>query len=159
MKKMLENNLLYKSKRQPILFFVSILTLALSVFVFYMIFSDWSEFALEYSSKFSAIGWTIFMLIAGNIMLVCMLWLNGRYVLRIEKADEKYIFIKTWSILGIHKTRKYPSEILKNPVYYPGVIKTYRTPVVVAPYSVIKTLSGKKLILDEQGSWISTKNK
>lgn len=86
-------------------------------------------------------------------MLVCMLWLSGRYILQIEKADEQHIFIKTWSIIGIHKTRKYPLAILKTETYYKGVSNHLNAPVVVAPYSVLKTTTGKKLILDEQGKF------
>jgi len=149
MKKDDKNHLIYESKRQPALYFISIITVALSIFVFYMIFSDWEEFALEYSSEFSAVAWTVYMLVAGNAMLVCMLWMNGRYILQIKKADENYIFIKTWSILGFHKTRKYPADILKTTVFHKGISKYPDTPVVVAPYSVIKTPKGKKLILDE----------
>lgn len=159
MKKATENLLIYESKRQSVLYFVSVLTLATSVFVLYMIFSDWEEFASEYSSKFSAIGWTIFMIITGNIMFVCVLWLSGKYILQIKQADENHLFIKTWSILGFHKTQKFPAEILKTAVSHIGMTKTHRSPVVIAPYSVLKTLSGKKLILDEQGSWTSTKKR
>src|SRR5690606_41481887 len=46
----------------------------------------------SYSSEFSAVAWTVYMLVAGNAMLVCMLWMNGRYILQIKKADENYIF-------------------------------------------------------------------
>src|SRR5690606_39826967 len=92
MKKDDKNHLICESKRQPALYFISIITVALSIFVFYMIFSDWEEFALEYSSEFSAVAWTVYMLVAGNAMLVCMLWMNGRYILQIKKADENYIF-------------------------------------------------------------------
>lgn len=62
--------MLYQNKRAVTLHLVSLLTLALSVFVLYMIFSDLDDFFIEYSSKASGIGWMIFMLLAGNVMLV-----------------------------------------------------------------------------------------
>lgn len=159
MKEETKYQLLYRSNRQPALYFISVLTLALSIFVFYMIFSDWSGFALEFSSRFSAIAWAIFMLVAGNIMFCAVLWLNGKYILRIEQADENYIFIKTWSLFGVHKTRKYPADILSTAIFYTGITKGYRTPLVIAPYSILKTSSGKKLVLDKRGSWVSTKKR
>ena len=116
-----------------------------------MIFSDLDDFFIEYSSKASGIGWMIFFLVAGNCMMACMLWMSGRYILRIERIDEKNILIKTWSIIGFHKTRKYPATVLNTSVFNKGVSNYLGAPVVVAPYSVLKTSTGKKLILDEQG--------
>lgn len=159
MKKETNYQLIYKSNRLVVLYFVSVLTMVLSIFVIFMIFSNWSRFAMEFDSKFSAIAWAIFMLIAGNIMFCAVLWLNGKYILRIEQADEHFVFIKTWSIFGIHKTRKYPADILNSATFYNGITKSYRTPVVIAPYSILKTSSGKKLVLDEQGTWVSTKKR
>ncbi len=143
------NTLLYHNKRQATLYFVSLLTLALSVFTCYMIFSDWDAFAAEYRSDLSAIGWAIFMLVTGNVMLGCMVWLSGRYILRIEQTGEKHVSIQTWSIIGMYKTRVYPLEMLRTAVFYKGVSNYPNAPGVVAPYSVLKTPNGKKLILDE----------
>src|SRR5690606_3159371 len=148
MKKDDKNHLIYESKRQPALYFISIITVALSIFVFYMIFSDWEEFALEYSSEFSAVAWTGYMLVAGNAMLVCMLWMNGRYILQIKKADENYIFIKTWSILGFHKTRKYPADIFLSTVFYNGISNYLYNSVIVTPFSVFIYTIDHKLFID-----------
>lgn len=141
----------YKNSRSLTLYFVTIVTLALSIFVVYMIFNDLDAFFEEYSSRVSGIFWFTFMLVAGNIMFACMLWLSGRYILKIELADENHILITTWSMLGFHKTEKHPAEILKTETFCKGVSNHFNAPVVVAPYSILKTTTGKKLILDEQG--------
>lgn len=75
-----------------------------------------------------------------------MLWISGKYVLQITKANENYIFVKTWSIFGFHKIRKFPADMLKTAVYQTGVYKYPNTPVVSAPYSILKTPSGKQLM-------------
>lgn len=139
----------YINRRTPTLYMVTLITVALSIFTFYMIFSDLDNFFVEYSSRQSGILWMVFFLIAGNIMLGCMLWLSGRYILRIEEAEEGFVYIKTWSIIGRHKTRKYPDNLLDTAMFRKGVSNHPGAPVVVAPYSVLKTPTGKKLILDE----------
>jgi hypothetical protein len=87
--------MLYQNKRVVTLHLVSLLTLALSVFVLYMIFSDLDGFFIEYSSKASGIGWMIFMLLAGNVMLGCMFWLSGRYVLQISALENRQVIVKS----------------------------------------------------------------
>lgn len=146
-----QQKLIYKNSRSLTLYFVSVVTFALSIFVCYMIFSDLDTFFEEYSSRVSGIFWLLFMLVAGNIMFVCMLWLSGRYILKIEQTDEIFILITIWSMLGVYRTEKHPVEILKTEKFYKGVSNHFNAPVVVAPYSVLKTTTGKKLILDQQG--------
>lgn len=153
MKKATEHHLIYENKRQPILYFVSIIVIALAVFIFYMIFSDWKEFASEYSSRFSAIAWTAFMLVAGNAMLLCIIWLNGRYVLQIEKSTENHILIKTWSISGFHKTRKYPESMLENPIFNFGNASFSHVPTVKASWWKLKAPNGKSFVVDLQGEF------
>jgi len=127
---------------------VSLLTAGLSVFTFYMIFFDLDNFFIEYSSKLSGIFWMIYFVIFGNILLICMLWLSGRYILKIEEAEEGFVYIKTWSIIGLHKTQKYPREILDTATFHKGVSNHPGAPVVVAPYSILRTPNGKRLIWD-----------
>lgn len=143
--------LIYTSNRTTMLYSVSILTLSLSVFVFYMIFSDLEGFFSEYSSSLSAFFWMCYMLITGNIMFFAMLWLSGRYVLKIEHSEERFVSVKTWSILGLHKTEKYPKSILDNIKYYPGYTHIRGTPAANAPWFKLKTPKGKILVIDTQG--------
>lgn len=62
----MENRTLYVNKRSKTLYAVSILTAALSVFVFYMIFSNLELFLQEFETNVQAIFWTTFMVIMGN---------------------------------------------------------------------------------------------
>ena len=142
---------IYTNNHSLKLYMVSLLILSLSVFVFYMIFSDLDDFYKEYSSKLSGTMWMIFMIVLGNAMFVCMLWLSGRYVLKIEHSEERFVSVKTWSILGLHKTEKYPKSILDNIKYYPGYTHIRGTPAANAPWFKLKTPKGKILVIDTQG--------
>lgn len=151
---------LYQNKSAITLYLVSLLTLVLSVFVFYMIFSDLDNFFTEYSSKLSGIGWLIFFLVMGNSLLACMIWMSGRYILQIKRIDDNNILIKTWSIIGFNKNRSYPVTIFNAAIYKKGVSKYLGAPIVIAPYSILKTPTKKRLILDELGTFnIETKVK
>ncbi len=144
----------YINRRTPTLYMVTLITVALSIFTFYMIFFDLDNFFIEYSSKLSGIFWMIYFVIFGNILLICMLWLSGRYILKIEEAEEGFVYIKTWSIIGLHRTKRYPKAITTSGTYYHGRANLPSTPVVNAPFSVLRTPSGKRLILDEAGGSI-----
>lgn len=144
---------IYTNERQLTLCTVSLLTISLSIFTAYMIFSDLDSFLMEFSSKISGIIWMILMMILGNIMLICMIWLSGRYVLKIENAEEGFINIQTWSILGFYKKRKYPKDILNQQKYHEGYTKFNGVPAANAPWIQIKTQEGKTLIIDAQGEF------
>jgi len=116
-----------------------------------MIFSDLKGFFSEYSSSLPAFFWMCYMLIAGNIMFFAMLWLSGRYILKIEDSKEGFISVKTWSILGFHKTEKHPKSILDNIKYCQGYTHIRGTTTANAPWFKLKTPKGKILVIDAQG--------
>ena len=162
---MRENSLIiYQSKRQPALYFVTVVTLSLSVFVSWMIFSAGDDFNREFSSPASAHAWKIIFLVGGNIMLLCMLWLNGRYVLEIREAEDETVVVKTWSIFGLHRTRRYPKSILTGDrKFHSGQAWVDTGPRVNAPWIRLKTPGGRLLVVDAQGSftgdWIGSPSK
>ncbi len=84
-----------------------------------------------------------------------MLWVSGRYIMKIEVIDEKTIAIKTWSVTGLHKTRNYPKEILNIEKFTPRKTVIWEEPNLNATYTVIKTNTGKKLLLDKQGEFFA----
>lgn len=145
--------MLYQNRRAVTLHIISLLTLTLSVFVLYMIFSDLEVFLKEYSSNAAGIGWMIFMLLAGNIMLGAMLWLSGRYVLRIWASENGQVMVQTWSFFGIYRTSHYPETILKNPQFRFGNANFSHVPTVNAPWWKLKTPKGKTLVLDMQADF------
>ncbi len=147
--------MLYHNKRAITLHLVSVLTLALSVFVSYMIFSDLDGFFEEYSSKASGIAWLIFMLVMGNAMLVCMLWLSGKYVLEIiqSETNKSEITVKTWSLFGLYRTKTYPKAMLENRKFHFGKANFSHVPTVNAPWYQLKTPSGKTMVMDLQGEF------
>src|SRR5690606_35471131 len=96
---------IYKNKRSKTLYFASLISLWILVFTYWMIFKDFEEFKQEFSSTLSAYLWTAFFLIISKILIIIMIWLSGKYVLKIELLNETHeIRIKTWSILGLHKS-------------------------------------------------------
>jgi hypothetical protein len=127
--------------------------MALSAFVFWMIFSDIDGFFKEYSSRASGIAWMIFFLVAGNCMLVCMLWLSGRYVLQISETANGELEVETWSFWGLYCKRKYPGSILINPKFHYGRTAFSHVPTVNAPWWGLKTPRGKSLVVDLQGTF------
>ena len=145
--------MLYQNKRAVTLHLVSLLTLTLSVFVLYMIFSDLDGFFVEYSYKASGICWMIFMLFAGNVMLDCMFWLSGRYVLQISALENGQVIVQTWSVFGIYQITAYPETILKNPKFHFGKANFSHFPTVNAPWWRLKTPNGKTLVVDIHGKF------
>jgi hypothetical protein len=146
--------MIYESKRQPALYFVTLVTLSLSVFVSWMIFSAGDDFNREFSSPSSALAWKVIFLLGGNIMLLCMVWLNGRYVLEITKAEDEIVSVKTWSILGLHRTRRYPRSILTEGCkFHSGQAWIDTGPRVNAPWLRLRTPEGRLLVVDAQGSF------
>src|SRR5690606_4576987 len=151
---MMNSKILYRNKRTFTLHAVSLLTLRLSFFTFYMIFLSPDEFFAEFSSTASGIAWMIFFLIAGNSMLFCMFWLSGRYVLEIHKYDvQGEIMVKTWSISGSYRRKNYPHSILENRKFHFGHANFSHVPQVNAPWWQLKTPSGKSLIVDLNGDF------
>ncbi|HLU86286.1 MAG TPA: hypothetical protein VKZ44_00935, partial [Taishania sp.] len=135
------------------LYFVTLVSVVLSCFVAVLIFSDLEGFLLEFSSTFTGYCWMITFLIVSNLMLVAVLWLNGRYVLKIESFYDEYVTIKTWSIFGNHRTKIYKISILDGLKFMPGRSFLPARPVSNAPWLKLKTPKGKTLVVDLQGEF------
>lgn len=83
-------------------------------------------------------------------MLFVMLWLSGRYVLKIEKLRTDVVRITTWNWIFCSKTFEDNSSILSNIKYEDGELIIPGAPVVRAPWMRIKSSSAKTLVLDMQ---------
>ena len=154
---MKQSTLLYKSSRWPRLYYFSLFGVVLPVLVGILIFKDLDldVFFEEYRSRVLEIIWMVTMLIFSNLIWIYMLWVSGRYIMKIEVIDEKTIAIKTWSVTGLHKTRNYPKEILNIEKFTPRKTVIWEEPNLNATYTVIKTNTGKKLLLDKQGEFFA----
>lgn len=147
---------LYKNHRSLTLYFCSLVSIAMPIFCNYMIFSDFQSFKTEFSSDFSAYCWTAFMIILAHSIFLVMIWLSGKYLLEIKQIDNDWIQIKTWSIIGFHKTTTEPIDILKKQKYNSGYSKFQGAPAVNAPYLTLRTTKGKKLIVDLKAEFFDT---
>lgn len=151
----LKGKLLYKSRRSLILHLLSVMTLSLFVYVIYLIFSDLSGFMEAFGSVSSAIFVMIIFIVLGSAMFIALCWLSGRYVLTIVRVEneKEFIQVKTWSVLGFYKTRKYHRNILKKYAYFRGESAYYEAPSVKAPWFRLKTPNGKWLVVDARGEF------
>ncbi len=149
---------LYENFRSTTLHLVSLVTIALAIFVLWMIFHDLEGYLAEFRSLETAAGWTLFFMAAGSAMLSCMIWLSGRYVLSIIQ-EGNCVRIKTWSILGLHKTKAYPVSILNACEFKTGKSNFLNSPVVIASWLKLKTPVGKTLVIDLDGKFSDPRKK
>lgn len=145
--------LIYQNKRKSTLNFVSMICLGLSFFVFYMIFHDLEGFFMEYSDIVYGYLALSFFLIAGNIMLLTMVWLSGRYVLMIKQINHNELLISTWSIIGFHKSFVQDVQLLKDVAFISGDAHFSGVPKVNAPWIKLITSKNKTLVVDIQGDF------
>lgn len=145
--------LVYQNHRKQTLNAVAILCLGLSFFVFYMIFHDWEGFFIEYSEKLYGYFALAFFLFAGNIMLLTMVWLSGRYVLLIKQINQNELLITTWSIIGFQKSIVEDVQLIKSASFIRGDAYFSGVPKVNAPWLKLKTKENKILVVDMQGDF------
>lgn len=147
----MQAQVLYYNQRRFTLYAVSLLTFLVAAFTNYMIYSNWHGLLHEFGSQASAVVWITFMIVMGNAMLAAMVWLSGKYVLRVDQLDEQTIAVKVWTIYGLPYDRSYPASILAKSKSYQGRSSHIGAPTVSAPYTIIRTAKGKKLIIDDAG--------
>lgn len=145
--------LLYQNSRKYTLNAVGMICLGLSVFVFYMIFHDLDVFFMEYSDPVYGYIALTFFLIAGNAMLVAMVWLSGRYVLLIELIDPNKLKVTTWSMTGFHKSFIQDIQLLTDVQFIKGDAHFSGVPKVSAPWLKLKTSENKILVVDLLGDF------
>lgn len=143
---------LYKNNRVSMLYLFAVLSICLSLFTLYKASTDsfLSFSSLNLTVISSGLG-IVLLLAAGNAFLVCILWLNNRYVTRIERIDEFHLLITTWSLFGKPKTKKHLDIVLRkaaDPIDNADN-NLHWTPDVKSPWVLIKTARGKKLIVDQ----------
>lgn len=145
----------YISSRAKILWFVTLVSIMLSVFTFYMIFNMPMTILSEFDSLISMRIWQGLLLILGNIFTATMIWMSNRYVLSIHLVNMQNIAIKTWSIFKLSNTRIFQLDDFKNNqvTSHDGELFLPRVPLVMAPWDSLKLNGGKKFIVDTQGSF------
>lgn len=96
----------------------------------------------------------IVLSLAGNVFLICLFWLDGRYVLRIERIDRKHVLITTWRLFRKPKTAKYYDGILRRvlPGRYVGGARSASP--FRSPCTLLRTPRGKKLLIDHAGDFL-----
>lgn len=145
--------LVYQNNRKYTLNAVGMICLGLSIFVFYMIFHDLNGFFMEYSNPVYGYIALTFFLIAGNAMLVAMVWLSGRYVLKIVQNTPNELIVTTWSITGFSKSFIQDKQLLAEVDFIKGDAHFSGVPRVNAPWLQLKTSKNKTLVVDIQGDF------
>ena len=125
--------IIYQSNRRLILHFVSIICLAVSALVIHIVFFLNKNLQAEFNSLLAYYAWLMFLLIAGNIITLAIIWLSGRYVLKITIGDDNRINITTWSIIGLYQTKTYSATILHKRKYYKGESNNANAPAYMRP--------------------------
>ena len=140
---------LYESKRTGLLRLISIfifLTLLVSTYYSLTMSSD------EFSSELSTIFWRSVFILIPAVLMTCMLWLSGKYVLMLELMPGRQIRISTWNILGRRQTRIWKAaDFVPEAKMYEGQTEIIAKPKVNAPYLIFSSLNGEKILLDLQG--------
>lgn len=150
---MSDAKILYKNNRLRTLYFATTITIAMPLFVYYMIIRNFQNLRAEFTSTFTFILFIAFVILSTHILLATILWIHQKYVLRIIKIDEQTIEVKTWSIIGLHGNKQYPKEILNKTKFMDGTGFYGRGPVVNAPWLKLKTPDNKTLVVDLQGEF------
>lgn len=85
----------FQSKRIPVLWFATLVSVSCSIFTCYMVFTMPIENDLkDYSSLLTMRIWQVLFILLGNALTVSLCWLSNRYVLLIELTNEHQIKIK-----------------------------------------------------------------
>jgi hypothetical protein len=145
--------ILFESKRRLALNLASAVSFSILVMTNALIFSDWEKFESEFDSYTIAVIWAIVFNLFSIALPIAVIWMSGRYILKIRLIGENEILISTWTIFGFHKKYKEHKSILKDADFVAGKGFYGRGPVVNAPWNKIKTSKGKTLVQDLQGTF------
>ena len=108
--------LLFRSRREPLLWFatlISLLPIALSVFL--LILNARAHFPDELPS--GTVGLWLFrgtLVLVSSVLFWPMVWLSGRYVLRSEGMTDGHVNFSVWTLLG-HSIRHWAGPSLSQP--------------------------------------------
>ncbi|WAC40131.1 hypothetical protein [Pedobacter sp. SL55] len=145
--------LVYQSKRENALWFVSVISLVTSCIINYLVCTGKIS-NTDFSSQLSYIFWMIAFIIAGNLLMIVLLWMHGKYLIMLSILPNQMIAVTSWSIWGKHQTKTYTKANFCGHVKsYDGKSNFYNIPSVNAPFVKIKTLQGKVFIVDLQGEF------
>lgn len=142
--------ILFQSRRTLILNLLSIIVSIPPIITIVLLKRGYSTLIGEFSSEFKFWLFASVLFLISCTMLFVMLWLSGRYVLKIEKLRTDVVGITTWNWIFWSKTFEDNSSILSNIRYEDGELIIPGAPVVKAPWMRIKSSSGKTLVLDMQ---------
>lgn len=140
---------IYESKRSNMLWLLTVFIFMVLIVTIYFTLTMSGE---EFSSELSAGFWKGFFILMPAILFYCMLWLNGKYVLKLEVLPNKVIRISTWSIFKMKRKMLWKAEDFDpHAQFYEGRTEIIGKPKVYAPFLIFKSRKGKKLLLDLQG--------
>lgn len=141
---------MFKSNRSKTLWFVTIVSLSLSIGVFFtVISSDYNNEIQDYSSELSFWFWNIVFILLSNTLIAAVFWISGKYILKLELISEDEIEVYIWRVIG-NKKLTYKLLDIGEVKYYEGRADYVDTPKVNAPWLKID-FGNKNYMLDLQG--------
>lgn len=153
---MMERSTYFQSHRAPTLWFVTLISVAMSVFGAVLTLGMTLEKDLyDYSSITSMRMWQAFFLLVSNVLTLTVSWLSGKYVLKISINSAGELEIRTWSMFLITRTFRLRQEDIAPQAmqHYEGRTVIPGKPIVHAPWDSIRTHEGRRFVVDLQGSF------
>lgn len=146
--------LLYTSGRTVLLWFLLLIAVSLLAIV------TWLASLLPHEEMVrsfgSVAGGRIFqagLVLISSIFVWPMVWISGRYIIRVEKRNESAVIIHMWTIFGV-RIKVWPIEAWSgsHSHYNHGQFEADDRKVD-APWRSVKPAGGKKMIIDMQGDF------
>ncbi|MCO5248167.1 MAG: hypothetical protein M9887_04360 [Chitinophagales bacterium] len=154
----MDEKLIYTNRRGILLHVISIGSMAISIYLLYLLFGNIHDLVSELPSKNFGYFIVVLLTLLVFVIPVFIIWLHGRYVLKIIKTVyPNEIAVTTWSFFGNYRTKKYPEDIFSQAKYKKGKYLNPDGVSVDAPWLKITTPDNKILIIDLQGDIMDDK--
>jgi hypothetical protein len=146
---------LFYSDRQTVLWFVVLISLILpAVCVFLVNLLDAGRLADEFGTVTKGRIFQIALVVFSGLFLYVMIWYSGRYVLKVVQTPTATIRITVWSLFAGSYTKEYhPVDFQSGHALHTGRTYLPGVPIVNAPYTGLRLKTGKKFIIDAQGTY------
>ena len=146
----MEEKLLYRYKKEYLLYGLSILVLAVVIYADSAIFPSIDNYFKRSELVSNDMLSVIFLVLVLNGLWVGLIWFFQKTILEMRESSEAgSVDIKTWSIFKRNNWKTYSKEIFKTQIYFSGESEEgIKTPMIK-----LKTPVGKTLILDLSGEF------
>ena len=143
---------LYRSRRGTLLTLVALICVAMPLLVVYLFAIMYEAERLasyERSAGLTVLQAAIFLLSVAP--LAGVVWLSGRYVLRVDRDESGTLHIVTWTLFGPRRRAWPASTVWKRVTAHAGTAHAPGAPAGNPPYLAVHPDGGSRLVIDLQG--------